>query len=179
MLPDPNIPFVPEITPDTLHSKPGKCYDLCHLSNDKRELWVDSLSTYGSRCPSKSTIAEQVRDEDIYCQTNNNDTTTTDRDTTNNNNIGNKLIPCDQLQQQLQQQQQQQQINSLYLHPSSDESGNVHVTPIEHLGDNLSNNTNVINNHYPLHCEKLTELSMIFESYKSQPKGHSFSHHDH
>lgn len=168
--PDPNIPFVPEITPNTLHSEPGKCYDLCHLSNDKRELSVDSLSTYDGYCPSKSMIAEQVHDEEVYCQPNNNDTTNSEspnRDTTNNNNnIGNKLLPCDISQEH-------------DSHSNTDELNSIKIKLSQHLGDNRHNDTDAVTNNYPLHCEKLNELSIISESYKSQPKGHSFSHHDH
>lgn len=58
---DPNIPFVPEITPDIPFSEPGKCYDLCHLSDNKTELSIDSLSKYEySKCPDKGSIAERV-----------------------------------------------------------------------------------------------------------------------
>lgn len=61
---DPNIPFVPEITPDIPCSEPGKCYDLCHLSDNLTELIIDSLSKYDyDKCPDKSSIASEVRNE--------------------------------------------------------------------------------------------------------------------
>lgn len=61
---DPNIPFVPEITPDIPYSEPGKCYDLCHLSENLTELVTDSLSKYEfDRCPDRGSIAGEVRSE--------------------------------------------------------------------------------------------------------------------
>lgn len=61
---DPNIPFVPAITPDIPYSEPGKCYDLCHLSDNLTELVIDSLSKYDyDKCPDRGSIAGEVRSE--------------------------------------------------------------------------------------------------------------------
>lgn len=65
---DPNIPFVPEITPEIPYNDPGKCYDLCHLSENLAELITDSLSKYDyDKCPDRSQIAEEVRNDPYYC----------------------------------------------------------------------------------------------------------------
>lgn len=53
---------MPEITPDIPYNDPGKCYDLCHLSNNSTELKNDSLSKYDHKnCPKQSSIAAEVR----------------------------------------------------------------------------------------------------------------------
>lgn len=63
---DPNIPFVPEITPDIPYSESMKCYDLCHLSDDLNELIIDSLSKYDyDKCPDENQIAEETRNESL------------------------------------------------------------------------------------------------------------------
>uniref|UniRef100_A0A6G1SIK3 Transmembrane protein FAM155A n=1 Tax=Aceria tosichella TaxID=561515 RepID=A0A6G1SIK3_9ACAR len=63
---DPNIPFVPEITPDIPYSEPGRCYDLCHLSDNLTELITDSLSKYDyDKCPDRNSIAGGVQSDSL------------------------------------------------------------------------------------------------------------------
>lgn len=153
---------MPEITPDTLHSKPGKCYDLCHLSSDKRELELDSLSTYVGRCPTNNMIAEQVRDEKLDCQATANETNLDLDSSMNNNeklNTKSKFRAC----QQSTLTDQVPEANQHHLYGPRNQS--------EPEDDDLVP--------YPLHCKKLHELSVIYDSYKQQPKGHIFNHHDH
>lgn len=60
---------MPKLTPDIYYSEPSKCYDLCHLSDDLAELVIDSLSKYDyTKCPPKSSIAEEVRGDPLYCE---------------------------------------------------------------------------------------------------------------
>jgi hypothetical protein len=57
---------VPEITPDIPYSEPGKCYDLCHLSDNLTELVIDSLSKYDyDKCPDRGSIAGGARSDSI------------------------------------------------------------------------------------------------------------------
>lgn len=65
---DPNIPFVPTITPDVPYNEPGRCYDLCHVSDNLTELITDSLSKYDyNKCPDRNSIAEEIRNDPFYC----------------------------------------------------------------------------------------------------------------
>lgn len=65
--PDPNIPFVPSITPSIPYSEPTRCYELCHLSDNETELINDSLSKYAyNDCPHRDSIAEEVRSDPFY-----------------------------------------------------------------------------------------------------------------
>lgn len=62
---DPNIPFVPSITPNIPYSEPTKCYDLCHLNATNSELINDSLSKYDhNKCPGQMAIYENVDELD-------------------------------------------------------------------------------------------------------------------
>ena len=57
---------MPEITPDIPYSEPGRCYDLCHLSTNRTELTIDSLSKYEhDKCPDRGSIAGEARSESI------------------------------------------------------------------------------------------------------------------
>lgn len=143
---DPNIPYVPKITPDIPYGDPYQCYDLCHISDNTTELIIDSLSKYDyTHCPRKEDIAART-------------------------------------------------LENSHMHydvSGGEETDSIYATPTDNgsdLGDFNQSGTNLNQPHtslqpssatqwVPVHVKKLKELKDVLAVYRSQPKGHGFSHH--
>lgn len=147
---DPNIPFVPEITPDIPYSEPTKCYDLCHLSDNITELISDSLSKYDyNECPDKGSIAEEVRSDPSYCNIN----------ASQQSNVS-KTSMDDQYDTNFPDDGAPMNINGTL-------SNDVDIRPGDHRLPHIIN----------VHTKKLAELRDVLATYKNQPKTHKFGHH--
>lgn len=146
--PDPNIPFVPEITPDIPYNEPAKCYDLCHLSENTTELLTDSLSKYEfGNCPDKGSIAEEVRSDPMYCDTEQHDL-----------QLG-RFNASGQSRDHGESADDHNSTNSRHS------QGRVDYEPDDNpAGQNT-------------HTRKLNELKEVLTVYKNQPKTHKFGHH--
>lgn len=148
-IPDPNIPFVPEITPDIPYSEPTKCYDLCHLSDNITELISDSLSKYDyNKCPDKGSIAEEVRSDPAYC----------------------KLTTSQQLNAS------QTSLEDPYDPSFPDDGPSLNMNGTL-LGVNIRPGDHRLPNVVNIHTKKFTELREVLAAYKNQPKTHKFGHH--
>lgn len=162
---DPNIPFVPEITPDIPCSEPGKCYDLCHLSDNLTELIIDSLSKYDyDKCPDKSSIASEVRSEQSLTQSFSNGSkflspSSSDsidyRDESDNNNNSNEDVD-----------------RGTIIANRTTNSASGHTTQV------LIADPDLIRKKAHVHSKKLEELREVLANYKNQAKTHRY-HADH
>lgn len=144
---------MPEITPDMPYSDPAKCYDLCHLSQNRTELFIDSLSKYDpNKCPDKNQVAEQVKNEYAACQV------SAAASATNKNTRLNKTdIDQDQLAGAGADEQQ----------------------PAETTNQTSGSRTSANSRQQPaidVHIKKLNELREVLTVYKNQRK-HKFAHH--
>jgi len=163
---DPNIPFVPEITPEIPYNDPGKCYDLCHLSDNLTELITDSLSKYDyDRCPDRSSIAEEVCNDPYHCGSTHCTKLKSASQDGEPNDSGRKstkgAIPLDDI-----------------LNSEKTESpvivGNCNYSKKPTKVVFMSSDTSSIH----IHKKKLDELREVLANYKNQAKTHRY-HADH
>lgn len=146
-IPDPNIPFVPSITPDIPYSEPSKCYDLCHLTDNITEMMTDSLSKYShERCPDRNSIAEEVHNELQYCKHDSRHRCGNVKDS-HRGDTGRIDEPLREANE-------------------SDADHGAKIHDYEHF---------LTESH--VHRRKLNELKNVLTIYKSQPKTHKFGHH--
>jgi len=140
---------VPEITPDIPYSEPAKCYDLCHLSDNLTELITDSLSKYDyDKCPDKGSIAEEVRSDRFYCES--------DHQEASPNLTA--------------------QYNPIEEHDDESTRGpRQNITIDQNQRTNLGSPVKPVGLH--VHAKKLIELREVLAVYKSQPKTHKFGHY--
>lgn len=176
-----------DITPDILHSDPNECYDLCHISDNKTEIKMDTLGNYGMACKSTADIAKHVaveekrRQEDAMkrgktinmvkghdCSRSSDEQYTTtfsstsgglnDYDYQEAKDAGDSKLGA--IGDPDYQDNQEYTTKPTWKHSDSGKEAAKNITCLP-----------------PLHLEKLNILVHIYDSYKSQPKSQTFSHH--
>ena len=147
---DPNIPFVPEITPDIPYGDPGLCYDLCQISDNLNELITDSLSKYEiDKCPTLDAIAYEVHKK------------------TNNKTISESKHPDQVTTDSTPDLETDYDGRIRFTTNKTQDNSKMIITQYEVRGMHV-------------HEKKMSELKGALTIYKNQPKVHHFGgHSDH
>lgn len=174
---DPNIPFIPEITPDIPYEEPTKCYDLCHIRHNSTELIVDSLSKYEPYdCPDTSIIAESVRSDPRYVD----QSTLRQHISSTSSQPSNRTVslPGDSGNRWNDIDASEDDIVGLGDNSPVSTQRPATSSAKDTTGGDLAGGTKGPNGRVPeVHRKKLSDLREVLAVYKNQPRTHHFGHH--